>query len=163
MTHRARVAKSQAPFAVVVACSDSRVSPELLFDTGLGELFVTRLAGAIVDDAAIGSIEYAVEHLGAKLIVVVGHERCGAVGAAVKGGALPGKIGVLAEAIKPSVEKVRSKRGDLLHNAVTQNVHDTVQKISDESPLLREQMKAGKVRVVGGVYDLDDGTVVFQK
>lgn len=158
-----RVAKAQVPFAVVVCCSDSRVGPELLFDAGLGDLFVTRLAGAIVDDAAIGSIEYAVEHLGAKLIVVVGHKRCGAVDAAVKGGNAPGKIGTLIDAIKPAVDKVKSKPGNLLDNAVAENVRGTVDKIKTDSSIIQEHVKAGKVKVVGAVYDLDSGRVIFQR
>jgi carbonic anhydrase len=99
---RGEVAQSQSPFAVIVSCSDSRVPPELLFDQGYGDLFVIRIAGNVVEDTALGSIEYAVEHLGAKLLVVLGHERCGAVKATVDGGEAPGHIGSIVNAIKPA-------------------------------------------------------------
>src|SRR5688572_16994 len=95
--HRLALAKGQAPFAVVVACSDSRVCPEIVFDQGLGDLFVIRVAGNTIGNVELGSIEYAVEHLHAKLVIVVGHEKCGAVGAAVKGGETHGHIGDLTD------------------------------------------------------------------
>jgi carbonic anhydrase len=104
---RAEVAKGQDPFAIIVGCSDSRVPPEIIFDQGLGDLFVTRVAGNIVDDVVLGSIEYAAEHLGVPLIVVLGHKRCGAVEAAAKGGDAPVHIRSLVEAIKPAIKKAK--------------------------------------------------------
>jgi carbonic anhydrase len=109
---RGAVAKSQNPIAVIVGCSDSRVGPELVFDQGLGDLFVVRTAGEVVDSAALGSIEYAVEHLGSPLIVVLGHERCGAVAAAVAGAKEPGHIAAVLKAIEPAVKQTKGKPGD---------------------------------------------------
>lgn len=157
---RAEVAKGQHPFAIIVSCSDSRVPPELLFDRGLGDLFVTRLAGNIVDDPALGSIEYGVAVLGAKLILVLGHSKCGAVDAAVKGGTVPGHIPSVVEAIQPAVEKVKGKPGKLLDNAIEENVRQIVERLKTSDPILAERVKSGKLKVVGGVYDLDTGKVV---
>lgn len=158
---RAEVSKGQYPFAVIVSCSDSRVPPEVIFDQGLGDLFVIRLAGNILDDAALGSIEYAVEHLGVKYIMVLGHERCGAVGATVKGGEAPGHIGRLIEAIKPAVDKVRNDPGDLLDNAVRANVLMVVQQLKSSAPILEEFVHKNGLTIEGARYDLDDGVVVF--
>lgn len=106
---RGAVSKSQAPFAVIVGCSDSRVGPEIVFDQGLGDLFVVRTAGEVVDSAALGSIEYAVEHLGSPLILVLGHQRCGAVAAAVAGAKAPGHIAAVLNAIEPAAKKTFAK------------------------------------------------------
>ncbi|MEO6325091.1 MAG: carbonic anhydrase [Thermoanaerobaculia bacterium] len=146
---RKELGTGQQPFAVIVSCSDSRVPPELVFDQGLGDLFVVRVAGEVCDDTALGSIEYAVEHLGARLVVVLGHERCGAVKAALDGGEFPPHIAALVTAIKPSVEKVAGMEGDPLDNAVRANVERVVEQIR---PNVKE-----KATVVGMVYDLDTG------
>lgn len=153
------LAKGQNPFVIILGCADSRVAPELLFDQGLGDIFDIRIAGNIIDDAVIGSIEYAVLELGTPLIFVLGHERCGAVTAAVKGKAVPGKISFLVAAIKPAVDKVKNQGGDELDNAVRANVKITVDKIKSISPILSTQIKAGKLKVVGGRYDLDTAKV----
>jgi carbonic anhydrase len=108
-TRRMDVTGGQHPFAVVISCSDSRVPPEIIFDQGIGDLFVIRLAGNIVDDAALGSIEYAIEHLGTKYIMVMGHESCGAVKATVQGGEAPGHIGSIVKAIQPAIDSVRGR------------------------------------------------------
>ena len=158
---RAKVAKGQKPFAVVVGCSDSRVPPEVIFDQGLGDLFIIRLAGNIVDDAALGSIEYAVEHLGSPLIVVLGHERCGAVTAAVKGGEAHGHLPALVKAIQPAVNMAKGKPGDAVDNAIRANVAHVSEQIKKAEPILAPAAKAGKVRVTGAYYDLDDGKVSF--
>lgn len=142
-----------------MSCSDSRVPPEIIFDQGLGDLFVIRLAGNILDDAALGSLEYAVEHLGVKYIMVLGHERCGAVDAAVKGGEIPGHIGSLVEAIQPAVEKVKNLPGDLLDNAVRANVTLVVQQLKSSGPIIEELVKKGALTIAGARYDLDDGEV----
>ncbi len=157
---RTEVAKGQHPFAAIVSCSDSRVPPEVIFDQGLGDLFVIRLAGNILDDAALGSLEYAVEHLGVKHIMVLGHERCGAVDATVKGGEVPGHIGSLVKAIQPAVDKVRNQPGDLLDNAVRANVTMVVQQLKSSGPILEELTKKGELTIDGARYDLDDGEVV---
>lgn len=122
-------AKGQHPFAIVLSCADSRVPPELVFDQGLGDLFVVRIAGNIINDAVLGSIEYAAEHLGVPLVMVLGHERCGAVAAAVEGGNAPAHINSLVKAIQPAVERVKGKAGDLLDNAVRANVELVVEQM----------------------------------
>jgi carbonic anhydrase len=159
------VAMRQAPFAVVVACSDSRVPPELLFDRGLGDLFIIRLAGNIVNDAALGSIEYAVDHLGVPLVVVMGHKRCGAVQATVeaveKKQQVPGHLPALVDAIKPAVEQVKDQPGDKVDNAVRANVKLITAKLKVAEPVMAPAVKAGKVRVMGAYFDLDDGKVTF--
>lgn len=158
---RAETAKGQHPFAAIVSCSDSRVAPEVLFDQGMGDLFVIRLAGNIIDDAATGSLEYALEHLGVKYIMVLGHERCGAVEATVKGGEAPGHIGSLVRAIQPAVEKAKGQPGDLIDNSVKANVSMVVQQLRSSAPILEESVKKGELKIVGARYDLDDGTVAI--
>jgi carbonic anhydrase len=162
-TRRTEVANGQKPFAVIVTCSDSRVPPEILFDHGIGDLFVIRTAGNILDDIGLGSIEYAVEHLHVPLVVVLGHERCGAVSAAVEGGNAPGHIKALVSNIKRAVEKARSKKGDLLENSIKQNVENVVAQISKSKPILDELVHEKKIKVIGARYDLDDGAVSFFK
>ena len=158
---RAEVAKGQHPFAAIVSCADSRVPPEILFDQGLGDLFVVRLAGNILDDAVLASLEYAVEHLSVKYIMVLGHERCGAVEATIKGGETPGHIGSLVKAIQPAVDNAKKQPGDLLDNAVSANITMVVQKLKSSSPTLVELVKKGALTVVGARYDLDDGVVAI--
>ncbi len=161
---RAEVAKGQHPYAIIVGCSDSRVPPEILFDEGLGDLFVIRSAGNVVDDIAIGSMEYAVEHLGVQLIMVLGHERCGAVDATLKGGEVSGKLSSVIEAIKPAVEKAKAKGQvshscDLLCSSVKGNARMVAEKIKKSSPLLTDAIESGMLRVVGGYYELESGLV----
>lgn len=157
-----QVAKAQHPVAVVVSCSDSRVPPEILFDQGIGDLFVVRTAGEVVKDVELGSIEYAVEHLHVPLIVVLGHKRCGAVEAAVKGGAAPGNIASLVELVKPAVEEAKRQKGDVLDNAVKINVRMVSEKIKN-SEIIVHFMKEKRVKIVKGYYDLDDGTVTIME
>ena len=114
---RAETAQTQHPFAIIVGCADSRTSPEIVFDQNLGDLFVVRTAGNLVDDYALGTIEYGVEHLGARLVVVLGHQRCGAVKAALEGESAPGHINALVRDIQPAVKAVKNKQGDALANA----------------------------------------------
>lgn len=160
---RSEVASGQKPFAVVIGCADSRTAPEILFDEGLGDLFVIRLAGNIVDDAALGSVEFAVAKLGARFIVVLGHEKCGAVSAAVdavKGAvAPPGHIGTIVDAIKPAAASVHGKDGDEVDNAVSANVHAVVERLKTASPVLSPLLKSGELSLIGARYDLDDGKV----
>lgn len=158
---RAEVAKGQNPIAVVVTCSDSRVSPEILFDQGIGDLFVIRTAGNIIDDIGLGSIEYAVEHLKVPLVLVLGHERCGAVDATVKGGEVHGHIKTIVSNINKAVDKARSKKGDLLENSIKQNVDNVVEQIRNSKPILENYSLKKKIKVLGAIYDLDDGTVRF--
>lgn len=153
------VAKGQRPFATILGCSDSRVPPEILFDQGLGDLFDIRVAGNILNDAVVGSMEYATAELGVPLLVVLGHERCGAVKAALEGKPLPGKIGSLAAAIKPAVDATKGQPGDALDNAVRAHVKMSVNQLKKSSPIIAEAVKAGKLKIVGGRYDLDTATV----
>lgn len=156
---RTTVAKGQQPFAVIVGCSDSRVPAEVIFDQGLGSLFVVRTAGHVVGNAAIGSVEYAVEVLGAQLVVVLGHERCGAVDAAAKGGTAPGKIGTLIEAIQPAVKSVKRQRGALVDNSISANVKMVVSQMRMLNPILSTKSNKATLRIVGARYDLDTGVV----
>lgn len=163
---RLEIARNQAPFVVMVSCSDSRVPPELLFGRGLGELFIVRNAGNTVDTTALGSIEYAVAQLGVPLVVVMGHERCGAVEAAVSvvrdNATFPGSIGRMIEPIVPAVLQAQQDSGDLLDNAVRRNVSRTVDRLRTASePLLLDPLAQRRLRIVGARYDLDDGSVDF--
>lgn len=152
-------AVAQYPFACILGCADSRVPAEIVFDQGLGDLFVVRVAGNVASQTAIGSLEFSTAVLGAQLIVVLGHSRCGAVSAAVKGDPLPGRIGVFVEEIKPAVERVRSKTGDLEDNSVTANAQYQVQRLAESSTILAGLIREGKLKIVGGRYDLATGRV----
>ena len=163
---RAALAQDQKPFCVLVGCSDSRVSPELLFGRGLGDLFIVRNAGNVVDLAAMGSIEYGVAVLGAPLVVVLGHERCGAVQAAVdvveKGTEYPGSIGQMIEPILPAVLSARREGGvDLLDRSVRNNVMRVVERLRSTEQMLQEPQREGRLKIVGARYDLDGGNVEF--
>lgn len=154
---RGEVGSSQKPYAVIVGCADSRVPPEVVFDQGLGDLFVVRVAGQVVDDTALGSIEFAVAKLGARLIVVLGHERCGAVEAALAGNPVPGHISSLVDAIKPGIHGAAAAPGDALDNAVGDNVRAVVDRLRRSEPILAALVRDGSLRIVGAVYDLDTG------
>lgn len=156
---RKEVSKGQKPFAVIVGCSDSRIPPELIFDQGLGDLFVVRLAGNIVDALALGSIEYAVEHLGTRLVVVLGHGKCGAVTAATKGPDAPGHVGAIVKAIQPAVKKVQKMPGDLVDNAIRANASSVVNKIKSSKPILAEMVNKGEIEVIGAYYNIETGAV----
>jgi carbonic anhydrase len=156
---RRLLAQSQKPFAVIVGCSDSRVGPEIVFDEGLGDIFVIRTAGEVVDAVALGSIEYAVEHLGSPLIVVLGHERCGAVSAAVAGGEAPGHIADIVKAIEPAVEQTKGQPGDPVENAVRAQAINVARQLQDSHPILAEAVQSGKLKIVAARYDLDTGKV----
>ncbi len=158
---RSELANGQHPFAVIISCSDSRVPPEMVFDQGLGDLFVIRTAGEVVDDIALASIEYAVEHLGVKLVIVMGHQKCGAVDAAVKGGKLPPHLNKLIAAINPSVAKAKKQKGDLLHNAIHENVNRIVMQLNTSKPVLEEFVHEHKLNIIGAYYNLDSGVVDF--
>ena len=156
---RAELASGQSPFAIVLTCSDSRVAPEIYFDQGLGDLFVLRNAGNVLDDHTIGSIEYAIEHLHAKLVIVVGHEKCGAVAATVAGGHEPGHIHTIVESIEPAFESVKAKDGDKIENTVRANARRVAELLGRVEPIVGEAVKAGHVKVVAGRYDLTSGKV----
>ena len=163
---REEVAKGQAPWATILTCADSRVPPELLFGgLNLGELFVCRNAGNMADTATMGTIEYGAEHLGSPLIVVLGHERCGAVAAACevaeKGTKLPGSIGPMVDAILPAAKAMMGKEGDFVANAVRESAKMTAEKIGSQSEIVSHLVKEGKVKIVYATYDLDTGVVEF--
>jgi carbonic anhydrase len=163
---RDQVAKGQTPWASIIACSDSRVPPELLFGgLGLGELFVARNAGNMVDTATMGTIEYGAEHLGVPLIVVMGHENCGAVAAAcevvAKHAKFPGSIGPMLDAIVPAAKAVYGKPGDFVENTVRESAKRTAVKVATKSAIVSHLIKANKVKVLAARYDLDDGRVEF--
>ncbi len=152
------IAAGQHPFAIILGCADSRVPPEIVFDQGLGDLFVIRVAGNILDDAILGSIEYAVEEFGTPLVVVLGHDRCGAVVATVKHAALPGHISTLTKAIQPAVTQAETQPGDLLHNAIRANVELVVDQLKTSIPVAA-MVQDGRLTVIGAQYNLDRGEV----
>ena len=160
---RTELANVQHPFAVIVSCSDSRVPPEIVFDQGLGDLFIVRVAGNVINDEGLGSIEYAVDHLGSHLILVLGHQRCGAVQAAKETiaakGKAPGHIESLVTAIKPAVEATAQKDLDATIKA---NVNHVVDELRSSTPILKTKVDSGQVQVIGGYYSLDTGAVTFR-
>jgi carbonic anhydrase len=159
---RTALTRGQQPFAAILGCADSRVPPEVLFDQGLGDLFVVRVAGNVADSPAIGSLEYAAAELHVPLIIVLGHSRCGAVDAALKtasGVDLPGGIKSLVDAILPAVLPVKDCPGDMLDNAVRANVAHVVGRLRSTKPVLAGPTAEGKLRIVGGHYDLETGVV----
>jgi len=164
---RAEVAKGQAPFATILTCSDSRVPVETIFDQGLGDLFVVRVAGNVAKTDEIGSIEYGTEHLGTQLLVVMGHSSCGAVKAVVEGAEIHGSIPQLVDTIVPAVEKARLANpgltgAPLIEKAVEANVWQSIDNIFENSAAIRELVKTGKLKVIGAVYDLATGMVQWR-
>jgi carbonic anhydrase len=159
---RTELAKDQHPFAAVVSCSDSRVPPEIVFDQGLGDLFVVRVAGNVINDEGLGSIEYAVDHLGTRLILVLGHQSCGAVKAAKETiaakGKAPGHIESLVLAIKPAVEATTK---DDLETTIKANVKHVVDTLRSSTPVLKAKVDSAQIQVIGGYYSLDTGAVTF--
>ena len=155
---RAELKDGQRPIAIILGCSDSRVPPELIFDQGLGDLFVVRVAGNILDDVVLGSIEYAASHLGTSLVMILGHSKCGAIEATAAHGSMGGHLPCLAAAIQPSLDEVEDKPGDLINNAAKANAKMIVQKLLSE-PILAARANAGRLRVVAAFYDLDTGVV----
>jgi carbonic anhydrase len=157
-------AQGQHPLATVLTCSDSRVPAEIIFDQGIGDIFVVRVAGNVAATDEIGSIEYAVDHLATPVVVVMGHTQCGAVTAVVDDSKLPPNIATLVEPIKPAVEKAReanpqAAKDVLLKAAITANVWQAVEDMLRLSPIIREKVRDGKAQVVGALYDLDSGQV----
>jgi carbonic anhydrase len=158
--------KGQTPFAVVLSCADSRVPVEVLFDRGIGDIFVVRDAGNIATTTDIGSIEYAVDHLGAPLVVVLGHSKCGAVSAAVQGGEAPPNIKAIVDFISPAVTTAKNANPDitgeaLIPAAITANVWQATADIFKNSPMIREKVKDGKLKLVGATYDIKSGKVTW--
>jgi carbonic anhydrase len=161
-----RMARAQAqyPFASILSCADSRVAPELAFDQGPGQLFVVRVAGNFVNEDGLASLEYGATILGAPLIMVLGHSGCGAVNATIKvvkdGTTLPGHLASLTDAIRPAVVAAQAKNpGDLLAAATAENVRLNVRYLETAKPILADRVAAGKLKVVGGIYNIASGKV----
>jgi len=155
--------KGQAPFAVILSCSDSRVPPEIIFDVGLGQIFTVRTAGHIANPVTIGSMEYAVEHLKSRLIVVLGHDKCGAVAASISGGDFGPNIGALVSDIKTAVDIVRAKEPDsedILGQCEDEHVRQTAAKLA-ESAIFKKYIDDKTLKIVGAKYNLKSGEVVF--
>jgi carbonic anhydrase len=156
--------RGQKPFAAIVACSDSRVSPEIVFDQGLGDLFVVRTAGNLLDDLGVASLEYAAAHLDVPLIVVLGHSRCGAVTSAVEGGRPPGRLSAVHDALAPAVERAAAladDRAGLVDAAARENVLSIAAMLEGADGVLKSLVERGAVRVVGAFYDIERGVVEF--
>lgn len=160
---RRKLASGQSPNVIVLSCSDSRVSPELIFDQSLGDLFVVRTAGNVADPVALGSMEYAVAHFQSPVLVVLGHQRCGAVIAACSGEKMPsGNLDAIVEKINPAViqAKTYAHGDDLLESAIKENVHQSAKDVLAKSEILSDAVKSGKLRVIEAEYQLDTGEVV---
>ena len=149
----------QEPYAIILSCADSRVPPEIIFDQGLGDVFVIRVAGNVLDDIILGTIEYAVEHLQVPLIMVLGHDRCGAVTVAVQGVEVRNHIQSLAEALRPVIERARIQEGDLISNSIDVNVQQAVMALRASESVLAPARAAGSIQIVGARYNLDTGAV----
>jgi len=160
VAQRQALAKTQAPKVAVLGCADSRLSPELLFDKGLGDLFVVRNAGNSPDPIAIGSLEYAVEHLGSKVIVVLGHQSCGAVTASCSGEKMP--TANLEAVVAPIAAACSAHKGDLTA-AIKDHVHQSAQELVAHSPVLKHEVEEGKIKVIEAYYELDTGKVIRLK
>ncbi|GAB0118499.1 carbonic anhydrase [Acidisoma sp. 7E03] len=163
---RAARAAAQYPIAGLVSCADARVAPELIFDQGPGELFVTRVAGNFVNTDGLASLEYGVKFLGLPLIMVLGHSGCGAISATIKvlkeHAMLPGHLPQLVDAIKPAIDLAeKRKAADPLGEAIRQNVRFNVRRLDNAKPIIAEAVAAGRVRIIGGVYDIGTGKVTL--
>jgi len=160
---REPLAKGQNPYAAILSCADSRIAPELAFDSARGDLFVCRVAGNFANDDMVASLEYAVAELKTPLIMVLGHSACGAIAATIQSlkdnSTLPGHLPSLVASLAPAVKASQGKPGDLLDNAIRQNVSDTVRKLRSATPILNAAVAGAKLRIVGGVYRLADGHV----
>ena len=153
------LASSQTPHCAILACADSRVPPEIVFDEGLGDIFAVRVAGNVAGVDETASLEYAAEHLHVPLIVVMGHTHCGALTAALEGGTLAGKLPDLMAALRPAVDQSAHEPGDRLDNAVRDNVVHVVEQLRTAKPVLSELVAKGKLRIVGAIYSLETGKV----
>jgi carbonic anhydrase len=163
-SQRSGTVNGQTPFAIIITCSDSRVPPEMIFDESIGQLFVIRLAGNVVDSLALGSVEYAVEHLHAHTLVVLGHQSCGAVKAAVQGGPLPPNIAAVVRRIAPAVANAKAQNrteAELMNESIKENVHEQIRRSMSGSSILHDAMMKGELLVLGGIYDLATGKVRF--
>lgn len=159
---RQKLASGQSPKAIILSCSDSRVGPELIFDQSLGDIFVVRTAGNVADAVALGSIEYAVDHLHSPLLVVLGHQKCGAVNAACSGEKMPSpNLDAIMEKINPAVAHAKSyaQGDDIVESAIKENVHQSAKDILANSEIIRNAVKSAKLSVVEAEYELETGRV----
>jgi carbonic anhydrase len=149
----------QSPYTIILGCSDSRVPPEIIFDQGLGDLFVIRVAGNVIDDIVLASIEYAAEHLHSPLLMVLGHTNCGAVAAALQEDELDGHLPSIAQAIEEAVERAQDIEGDTLDMTIRAHARITAEHLEESKPILKGLVGSGKLKVVAAYYDLDTGVV----
>ena len=157
--HRLELAEGQKPIAAILTCADSRVSPEIIFDQGLGDLFVLRVAGNVINDLFVGSLEYAVEHLNVSLLMVLGHSECGAVDATVKGGQPPGHINSLVQAIKPALDRLKKQSPDWVNIVAKENIKIGVERLRISDPILTARYEEGNIDIVGAFYNIKSGKV----
>jgi carbonic anhydrase len=160
---RRKLSSGQHPNVIVLSCSDSRVSPELVFDQSLGDLFVVRTAGNVADPVGLGSIEYAVDHVHSPVLVVLGHQKCGAVTAACSGDKMPSRnLDAIVDKINPAVTQAKTyaKPADLIDSAIKENVHQSAKDVVANSEIIRTAVQAGKLSVIEAEYQLDTGEVV---
>ncbi|WP_312518913.1 carbonic anhydrase [Anaerospora sp.] len=157
---RQELTRGHFPFAAIMSCSDSRVPPEIIFDQGLGDIFVVRTAGQVVDSIALGSLEYAVKYLGVRLVVVLGHQDCGAVEAAIAGYPQPGQIQAVVDAIQPAVRAAKRQCGNLLTNSLVNNVYLGIDRLTS-SQLLQQKLATGELQIIGAMYCMKSGRVFF--
>lgn len=159
--HRMNTLDSQTPFAVIVSCADSRVPPEVVFDTGINDLFVTRVAGNSLTDHITASVEYAVKYLDVPLVMVLGHEDCGMFKTALEnnGKDMPAHMNILLDAIRPAIERAKNQSGDIMENSIKANVQIEVEKLRNSQPMLSNYIKENRLKIVGGYYNLKSGVV----
>jgi carbonic anhydrase len=158
---RREVAAQERPHAIVLTCSDSRLPPELVFDQGIGDLYVVRVAGNVAGEKELASIEYAAEQLGVPLVVVLGHKRCHVVQAAVRGGELTGHLGSIIASLSPAVERAKAMLGDAVDQTARVNVQMVVEQLRNSEPVLGRLSRSGQLKVTGAYYDLDYGEVTW--
>jgi len=163
LKRRQEVMDEQNPFAVILSCSDSRVPPSVIFNQGIGDLFVIRTAGNTIDDLVIGSIEYAIENLGVQLIMVMGHKKCGAIDSAIQETTSLGHMSSFVETIKPAIENMDKDLMDKWNNASKMNVLNIVERLSLSDPILSKKIKENNLKIVGSFYHLDSGLVEIIK
>ena len=158
-TRRSELVGGQAPFAVILGCSDSRVPVEIIFDQGLGDLFVVRVAGNTVGNVCVGSVEYAVEHLDVPLVLVLGHQRCGVVETAASGDDIHHHLGSLVATAQVAIAKAKEKEGCVIDNAVKENVKLLIKRLETSSVVIHKKVEAGTLKIMGAYYSLDTGKV----
>lgn len=161
--YRESLNEGQRPYAVVIGCSDSRVPPEVIFDCGIGDIFVVRVAGTTVGNVCTGSLEFAIEHLNVELVLVLGHQDCGLITKAAGGEDFHHHLGSLVETAQVAVENTKDMPGDPVENATKENVRLLIDRLDSMSPTIDKFYKNGKVKMIGGYYNLKSGKVDFME